>query len=152
MNWTPEQVAMHNDRVRRGKGIAITLDAPTNTATALLTKYHGETVPASFKAVEREGDLHDQIQAYCDAQWPKLVTIHSRMDRPTTNEKGVADFIIFCQYPKVVVIEAKAKNKKQSIDQLAWAKRMEAVGWKTHVVHSFQEFKSVIETHNPETI
>lgn len=98
-----------------------------------------------------EGDLHDDIIAYCKARgW---LYVHSRMDQKTTTAVGVSDFIIFYKafskvspkgWPKLALIECKRPGKKQSPAQLAWAAHALKNGFKVHVVVSMEEFVKIV--------
>lgn len=110
-------------------------------------KPSAETGRVIAKAVESEFKLHQAIMAYCDSQWPKWVYVHSRMDDATTQECGVADFIIFAPH-KVLCIECKAKYKKQSDDQRVWETRVNAVKNPNvvyKVVWCMEEFLEVVK-------
>jgi hypothetical protein len=96
---------------------------------------------ADVQGCEYESDLHEQIAQVCrEKRWPY---VHSRMDAPTTNLKGVADFIIFMP-GRVLVIECKNRNGKQSPEQLGWQMMIEAVGHKYHLIRTFEEFSALI--------
>lgn len=106
-----------------------------------------ETGRVIAKAVESEIKLHEAIMAYCDAQWPRWLCVHSRMDEPTTCQKGVADFIIFAPH-KVFCIECKAKGKKQSDAQLGWQVQLNMVKNENvvyAVVWGMEEFLEVVK-------
>jgi hypothetical protein len=93
-------------------------------------------------AVDDEGELHRQIMAWCDSQWPRVKYRHSRMDRPTREELGVEDFSVFLSGNRTLHIEAKTKNRKQSQAQLAWAAELARLG---HTVHIIRDLTSFVE-------
>jgi hypothetical protein len=95
--------------------------------------------PAKRPDAEKlEGDLHDKILAECDRRlW---YPIHSRMDRPTTNGKGVCDFIIAADKGQTFYIECKSATGKLSGDQQIFITWMKRLGHPVHVVTSFQQF------------
>lgn len=91
-----------------------------------------------------EGDLHQQIIAYCNSQWPKWKYIHARMDKKSTIQKGAPDFVIFLP-GRVCCVECKRPGEKPTQEQLAWAKEMEMLQHKVHVVTSFEQFLNVVD-------
>ena len=99
---------------------------------------------ASAAPVERESKLHEQITDYCNSKlW---VPIHSRMDQPTTTEKGVSDFIIVGEFPKLWFVEAKRSGNKATMEQLSFLARVRRLGWPQGVVHSMEEFGELIKS------
>lgn len=104
---------------------------------------------SDVQGCDYESDLHEQIAQVCrEKRWPY---VHSRMDMPTTNLKGVADFIVFMPGGKVLVVECKNKNGKQSPEQLGWQMLIEAVGHKYHLIRSFEEFSQLVQATEYET-
>lgn len=99
--------------------------------------------PVVSRAVLREAELHEEIQAYCrDMVWP---CHHSRMDRPATCGVGTPDFAIAIPGGVTVWIEAKAKVGKLRPEQAAWLAGLRRVGHVAEVVRSMEEFRAVIE-------
>lgn len=98
--------------------------------------------PASYVLAEREKDLHEAIMAECRSRgW---ITIHARMDRPTTMEVGTPDFVILGSRGRVFIIEAKSKTGKLTKAQQvlrAWAKHL---GHEVVEVRSKEQFMHVI--------
>ncbi len=90
--------------------------------------------------VTQEIPLHDEIIKYCRSQWPAWKFRHARTDKRTTEEIGVEDFTIFLPGGKTLHLELKAKDKKQTPEQLAWAKQLEMLGHQVHVIRSMEEF------------
>jgi hypothetical protein len=77
-----------------------------------------------------------------------IVTIYSRMDRPTTNNVGTPDFIFSVhtrrngfEYDEAVAWEVKLPNKKQSPNQVTMQERMERApnAWRYRVITSLQQ-------------
>ncbi len=102
----------------------------------------GETSSAAG-AAEREtgpGGLQKKIQDWCDAQWPRWVCDFPRTDKPSTVAPGRHDATVWGPHPVCLLIETKAKGKKQTPDQLVWAARMRAIGWEVSVVYSLEQF------------
>jgi len=101
-----------------------------------------ETIHPSAGAVERESDLHDEIAAYCKLKgW---YYVHSRMDRPTSQNLGVADFIIATNGGNTLWIEAKAKRNKPTREQLAAKCWLEKLGHEAHIVWSMPVFLDIL--------
>lgn len=92
---------------------------------------------------DRESDLHDQITQFCRSQgW---LVVHSRMDRPTTQAKGVTDFIIITP-TTVLFIEVKRPGQKLSPDQQAFRAAILKLGWPHATVYSFEDFTNFLTT------
>lgn len=90
-----------------------------------------------------ESRLHEQIMDYCRSKgW---LCIHSRMDRPTTQQRGVADCIVIT--PRTVAfVELKRKGRKCSMDQLAFAAQVKKLRWPHAVVYTLEEFTGFMAT------
>lgn len=93
-------------------------------------------------AAEDEGDLQDQIIAYCHTKgwW----VLWSRMDLKTTTPLGTPDLIIFANAGRVIIVEAKRRDGKLRPDQLGVKLKLESLGHTVHVVRSMKEFMSAI--------
>jgi len=93
-------------------------------------------------AVSDEADLHDQILAECRRRgW---IAIHCRMDMPSTIAKGIWDFTIVAEHPRIFFVECKAASGKLTVEQhamIAWATKL---GWTPHVCRSFEAFLEVV--------
>lgn len=100
----------------------------------------GKTLMEVFghEAACREDKLHEQILEECHRR--RWLVVHSRMDRPTTQGLGVPDFIILVQGGRLLLVEAKARQGKLSIPQMAWGIMAEQLGHKVHVVRSLANF------------
>jgi len=111
------------------------------SALARLAK-QTKPIPASYVCVEKERDLHDAIMAECRHRgW---ITIHARMDRPSTLEVGSPDFIILGSRGRVFIIEAKSKTGKLTKAQQilrAWAHKL---GHEIVEVRSKEQFMHII--------
>lgn len=95
---------------------------------------------------EREvghGGLQEQIRAFCAEQWPKWLVIQARSDQRSTIAVGAHDFTVFLPGGRLLCVETKAKGKKQTPEQLAWAKQMEMLGHTVHVCRSLDEFRNL---------
>jgi hypothetical protein len=84
-----------------------------------------------------ESDLHDEIMEFCKARgW---LCVHSRTDKKTTTAKGVCDCIIVT--PKIVAfVECKRKGNKPTLEQLAFLRHVQKMGWPNAVVYNMSEF------------
>lgn len=108
--------------------------------TAWLARYQarGIKVQTPSEAVEIEGKLHDDILDYCRKQgW---YVVHSRMDKKTTNALGTPDFIIAMSDGRIVWIEAKAKGRKPTKDQMAACCWLNKLGHCYYIVYSMTQF------------
>jgi len=92
---------------------------------------------------EDEGELHNQILAYCRAKGWSVV--HSRMDVPQTAGVGTPDFVIALPNGVTIWIEAKAKKRKPSMEQLAWIATLKKLGHRAAVVWSFEQFLEIVK-------
>lgn len=96
------------------------------------------------------GGLHDQIMAWCDAQWPRWRYIHSRTDKRSTVQVGSQDFTIFCPEARVLCVECKRPSGKRTPAQTAWAMEMARLGHAVYLVTTMQEFLALtIQTRIP---
>ena len=97
------------------------------------------------QAVEREiEELHRPIMEDCD----RMGWIYARSDptRPThRTPAGEPDFLIWGEYPLMLLVECKARGKKPSHDQLICHARFRKLGWTVHIVRSHAEFRAVVE-------
>ena len=100
---------------------------------------------SSHKPVEREVPLHDKIIKHCNSQWPVWKFRHARTDKRTTEEVGVEDFTIFLPDGKTLHVECKARDEKQTKEQLIWAKQLEMLGHQVFVIRSMEEFLDVVK-------
>jgi len=97
---------------------------------------------AVIDEVGRESDLHDDIVSELIRR--RWYFVRSRMDRPTTQQKGVPDFICAAPDGRTFWIECKAKGNKLSKAQTISRHCLLALGHKWAVVYSFQEFITAI--------
>ena len=126
-DWTGAQIAEYNTRPKH-PGMAARIEASMASELAA--------------PVERESDLHDQIETECNRRG--YLVVHSRMDMPTTTGLGVPDFIILAS-GRLFLIECKARNAKQTTPQLAFAMLAERNGFKVEVVRSYQAFLAIVD-------
>jgi len=100
--------------------------------------------PTEWGCCEQEAVLHEQILDYCQQQ--EWLVIHSRFDKRTTfTTPGVSDFVIIRHDAKPLIIEAKAKYRKPTPDQLAFIAHARKLGCIAGVVGSFEEFLQLVQ-------
>jgi hypothetical protein len=99
-------------------------------------------VPADACMVEAE--LHQQIQKYCNSQWPPWKFLEFRMDKPAP-VVGVPDFTIWASGGRVFNVECKTKTGKQDDPQIIWQHEIELLGHAYHVVRSMKEFLEIVK-------
>lgn len=95
-------------------------------------------------AVEQESDLHAEIAAELVRR--RWFFVRSRMDKKTTCQKGVPDFICAAPDGRTYWIECKRKNAKLSKDQNITRHVLLALGHKHATVYSFEEFVEATKT------
>lgn len=98
--------------------------------------------PSQCEPATDESKLHTEILEYLKARGVRCV-VHSRMDRPSTNQVGVPD-LIFVYAGKPYALEAKAKGRKLTPEQVGWLAAMRLDGWTTGVVRSLEDVKTLI--------
>ena len=99
--------------------------------------------PQNSIAVTRERGLHDEIQLECNRRgW---LTIHSRMNLPSTVQVGCPDFVILADGGRVFLVEAKSRDGKLRPEQRAWLAMAARLGHKAAVVRSIEEFRKFVE-------
>jgi len=99
--------------------------------------------PPPDDAVDEEGDLHSAILDECLRRgW---LTIHARMDLPTTIKVGSADFVILADHGNTFLVEAKSRRGKLTSRQQAWLAWARRLGHRSAVVYSFDEFLAVVD-------
>ena len=110
--------------------------------------FHTCTAPAS-EPVDREGDLHDQIEA--ELKLRRWYYVHSRMDKASTQSAGVPDFIIAAppsiftsDYPRTFWVECKKRGGKLNAEQTVTKHILLALGHQYHTVYSFEEFLNIV--------
>ncbi len=88
--------------------------------------------------VKREADLHDQILDYCkDKGW---ICVHSRMDRPSTNQVGTVDAIVATDDGRTLWVECKRAGGKLTPAQNAFIHWLERNHQQVCVVRSLEQF------------
>lgn len=116
-------------------------NADYQAALARLSKTAAPT-PGQYVVVEREKELHDAIMAECRRRgW---ITIHARMDKPTTMEVGTMDFVILASRGRLFLVEAKSKTGKLTKEQTVLRAWCHHLGHEISIVKSVGEFMHII--------
>lgn len=98
---------------------------------------------AAAVPVERERDLHDQIEDYCRARgW---FYAHSRMDAPSTIAVGFPDFAIFMPGARTVFLECKRPGGKATPAQMQKLAHARKLGFVAETVESLEAALAAIE-------
>lgn len=106
--------------------------------------------PAGERGVDLEGDLHDDIEK--DLKSRRWYYVHSRMDKPTTTELGVTDFIIAVpEHAKVrgetrvrtLWLEAKRHGAKLTKEQNITRHILVSAGHWHEVVYSMKQYRNL---------
>jgi hypothetical protein len=66
------------------------------------------------------------------------------MDRGTTIQLGVCDFILFIPHGRLLLIECKTRTGKLTTDQMSWIAEMKNLGHTINVVRGWEEFESLV--------
>ena len=113
---------------------------------ARTTKVRPGPAPPASRDAQREADIHDQIEDHCRSKgW---YPIHSRMDRATTQRKGIADFIIIAPGGVVFFVEVKRPGGKPTPEQLQFAAICKRHGQLYALVYSYEDYLAFVEkTH-----
>lgn len=96
------------------------------------------------RGVDIEGDLHDKVES--ELKRRRWFYVHSRLDKPTTNQVGAPDFIIAAPNGKVFWIELKKHGGKLSKEQNITRHCLLALGQAYEVVYSFKQFVNFINS------
>lgn len=100
-----------------------------------------EEAIAKFEA-KSERDLHKQISNFLSLRG--IWFVHSRTDRPTTQSKGVPDYIFVASYIPVGM-EVKFGKGKLTPEQTSTLNAMTSNGWRTYTVRSVPELKEILD-------
>lgn len=104
--------------------------------------------PANVEGVKLEADLHDKIES--ELKRRRWYYVHSRMDKPTTTELGVTDFIIAVpanaagEFPRTLWLEAKRHGAKLTREQNITRHILLASGHWHEVVYSMKQFLELL--------
>lgn len=116
----------------------------------------GMTKPEVQAKVERVSErvVHGQINGWLTTQ--NIFAIHSRMDRKTTTQTGVPDFLFclciereafggFRYTPRPIALEVKVNGNTLSEDQEKVRDKMIANGWEYYTVYSLAEVVKIVK-------
>jgi len=92
---------------------------------------------------ELEGDLHAQIIE--ELKRRRIYFVRSRMDKRTTQQPGVPDFICALPGGKTLWCEVKRRGNKLSTTQNITRHCLLALGHQHATVYNFSEFLTAIE-------
>lgn len=104
--------------------------------------------PDDVQGVKMESDLHDKIEA--ELKRRRWYYVHSRMDKPTTTELGVTDFIIAVprlgaeRHCRTLWLEAKRHGAKLTKEQNIVRHILLAAGHWHEVVYSMKQFLQLL--------
>jgi hypothetical protein len=103
--------------------------------------------PSDERGVDLEGDLHDDIEK--ELKFRRWYYVHSRMDKPTTTELGVTDFVIAIpdthkKGPCTLWLEAKRHGAKLTREQNITRHILIAAGHWHEVVYSKKQFLKLL--------
>lgn len=87
-----------------------------------------------------KGGLHGKIKELCNSQWPRWIVLDARTDKKSCIPVGCQDMTVFLPGKKLLCAELKAKGRKRSPEQLAWATQMRMNGFTVHEVFSVEQF------------
>lgn len=119
LSWA--DVEAHNARIARGK----------------------KPIEPSAEGCDDEGDLQSAIDK--ELRRRRWYFVKSRMDKPTTNQSGVPDYIIASPNGIVFWIEAKRKGNKLSAAQTVTRHVLLALGHRYACVFNFDQFLNAIK-------
>lgn len=107
------------------------------------TERNSGRVPQSdSEPVEQEAPLHQDIIDLCNRKgW---AFVHSRMDKPTRQDKGTLDFAIALDCGRTVWIEAKARGNKPTTEQLGRIVHLKKLGHSAAVCWNMADVLSAI--------
>ncbi len=136
-NWSAQDVADWNRRVAEFR------TARQHNAQQGVGEYSfTPNQTPEREPAKHESDLHDEIIAFCRSKgW---YYIHSRTDRPTTNQVGCPDFCIVMDGGRIVFLEVKRPGSKPTPAQAATIAWLRKLGASAHIVHDMQEFAAAI--------
>lgn len=103
-------------------------------------KFKSAPVQAHLTALtdaKAERELHDQIEQWLRMKGVRCI-VHSRMDKKTTQKKGVPDFL-FVMKGNAFAIEVKVGNNQLTKEQEAWLVDAAVDGWICRVVRSLDQ-------------
>lgn len=114
------------------------------TSPGVWAKGHGQFSPPPLEGthVTHEADLHEKIEE--ELKRRRWWYCHSRMDKATTTQLGVPDFIIAAPSGLTYWIEVKKHGGKLTPEQNITMHVLKALGHRHCVVFSFEGFLQAI--------
>jgi hypothetical protein len=100
-------------------------------------------LPSAPKRSKLERDLHKEVYNELNRRRPKVWCVDSRMDRPTTQRKGVPDFLCSVN-GKFLAIELKRPGEKPTDDQQRELNEVTLSGGIACVAFSIEQVISVL--------
>lgn len=102
-----------------------------------------KAIEPSAEGCDDESELHRQIIDECNRR--RWYHVRSRMDKRTTTQKGVVDFIIATSGGITFWIEAKRKGGKLSQDQHITRHVLLGLEHRYACVYNFEQFLNAIK-------
>jgi hypothetical protein len=99
--------------------------------------------PAPKRRTQLERDLHKDVFNELNRRRPKVWCVDSRMDRPTTQRKGVPDFLC-CVNGKFLAIELKRPGERPTDDQQRELNEVTLSGGIACVAFSLEQVISIL--------
>jgi hypothetical protein len=100
-------------------------------------------LPPSDEPVEKESRLAEFVRVECVRRgW---VDFHGQSRKPSGRTPGEPDRLIFCEYPRCILMELKARDEKLKPDQIAIHAMLRKLGWNPVVCRSESEVLEVFE-------
>lgn len=103
----------------------------------------GENNPHVTSDQDDESKFHEEIMTFLKRAGIHGV-VHSRMDKATTQQCGVPDFL-FAYSGVPIALEAKVKNRKVTPEQAGWLTALGMDGWLCRVVRSLSDVAEALE-------
>ena len=122
-------------------------DVEAHNAKVFAAKFPKQAEKTADDAIAAgtEKDLHQKIEAHLkELRW---LYIHSRTDQPTTQAKGVPDFVCFPPQSAVVLIEVKTRVGKLTPEQRAFQFVAQFSGYRYEIVRSMSEWRKIVKEY-----
>jgi VRR-NUC domain len=91
---------------------------------------------------DRESKLHEQTVQ--ELRRRRVYFVHSRMDRPSTNNVGTPDFIVAMPNGKTLWLELKTATGKLSPEQQTAQHLLKTACHEHHIVRSYKQLLDVL--------
>lgn len=136
VTFTQSDVLAHQARLKAIREAKTASKASDHHITAPLLEKRAINDPGAFQR-HSEKKLQEQIMAWLRLHGVRAI-VHSRTDRPTTQQKGVAD-ILYVVYSVPVAMEVKVGNNQCTPEQVGWLEAARLDGWTVGVVRSLDQ-------------